>query len=30
LVDFYDVENSKEIYETNMKMMEKTRILGVR
>jgi hypothetical protein len=30
LVDFYDAGNSKEIYELNMKMMEKTRILGVR
>jgi hypothetical protein len=30
LVDIYDVGNSKEIYEMNMKMMEKTRILGVR
>jgi hypothetical protein len=30
LVDLYDAENSKEIYELNMKMMEKTRILGVR
>jgi hypothetical protein len=30
LVDFSDTENSKEIYEMNMKMMEKTRILIVR
>jgi hypothetical protein len=30
LVDFYDAENSKEIYELNMKMMEKTRFLGAR
>jgi hypothetical protein len=30
LVHFYDAENSKEIYELNMKMMEKTRCLGVR
>jgi hypothetical protein len=30
LVDFYDAENSKEIYEMNMKMMEKTRILALR
>jgi hypothetical protein len=28
LVDIYDAENSKEIYELNMKMMEKTRLLG--
>jgi hypothetical protein len=28
LVDFYDAGNSKEIYELNMKMMEKTRYLG--
>jgi hypothetical protein len=30
LVDFYDEGNSKEIYELNMKMMEKTRLLGIR
>jgi hypothetical protein len=30
LVDFYDAGNSKEIYEMNMKMMEKTRILAAR
>jgi hypothetical protein len=30
LVDFYDAENSKEIYELIMKMMEKTRILSFR
>jgi hypothetical protein len=31
LVDIYDdAGNSKEIYEINMKMMEKTRFLGVR
>jgi hypothetical protein len=30
LVDFYDAANSKEIYEMNMKMMEKTRVLGAR
>jgi hypothetical protein len=30
LVDIYDVENSKEITEQNMKMMEKTRLLNVR
>jgi hypothetical protein len=30
LVDLYDAENSTEIYELNIKMMEKTRILGVR
>jgi hypothetical protein len=29
LVDIYDAENSKEIYERNMKMMEETRILHV-
>jgi hypothetical protein len=30
LVDFYDAENSREIYELYMKMMEKTRFLGAR
>jgi hypothetical protein len=30
LVDFYDAGKSKEIYEMNMKMMEKTRFLGAR
>jgi hypothetical protein len=30
LVDFYDTGNSKEIYELNMKMMEKTQFLGAR
>jgi hypothetical protein len=30
LVHFYDAENSTEIYELNMKMMEKTRILVAR
>jgi hypothetical protein len=30
LVDIYDDGNSKEIYEMNMRMMEKTRILGAR
>jgi hypothetical protein len=30
LVHFFDAENSKEIYEINMKMMEETRFLGVR
>jgi hypothetical protein len=30
LVDFYDAGNSKDIYEMNMKMMEKARILGAR
>jgi hypothetical protein len=30
LVDFYNAGNSKEIYELNMKMMEQTRILGVK
>jgi hypothetical protein len=29
LVDFYDAGNSKEIYELNMKMVEKTRILAL-
>jgi hypothetical protein len=29
LVHFYDAGISKEIYEMNMKMMEKTRLLGV-
>jgi hypothetical protein len=29
LVDIYHVENNKKIYEMNMKMMEKTRILGL-
>jgi hypothetical protein len=30
LVDIYDVGNSKEIHEMNIKMMEKARILGAR
>jgi hypothetical protein len=30
LVDIYDAGKSKEIYELNMKMMQKTRILGVK
>jgi hypothetical protein len=30
LVDIYSAENNKEIYEMNMKMMEKMRFLGVR
>jgi hypothetical protein len=30
LVDLYDAENSKEIYEMSMKMMEETRFLAVR
>jgi hypothetical protein len=30
LVDIYDAGSSKEIYEMNMKMMEKTRVLNVR
>jgi hypothetical protein len=30
LVDIYDAGNSKEIYEMNMKMMEKTRLLTLR
>jgi hypothetical protein len=30
LVDFYDAENNKEIYGMKMKMMEKTRFLGVK
>jgi hypothetical protein len=30
LVDIYDAENSKEIYERNMKMLEKNRFLGAR
>jgi hypothetical protein len=30
LVDIYDAGNSKEIYELNMKMMEKTRFLNIR
>jgi hypothetical protein len=30
LTDFYDAGKSKEIYELNMKMMQKTRILGAR
>jgi hypothetical protein len=30
VVDFYDVENSKEIYELHVKMMEETRFLAVR
>jgi hypothetical protein len=30
LVHFYDAGNSKEIYEMNMKMMEETRIMGVK
>jgi hypothetical protein len=30
LVDIYDSGNGKEIYEQNMKMMEKTRFLRVR
>jgi hypothetical protein len=28
-VDFYNAENSTEIYEMNMKMMEETRLLGL-
>jgi hypothetical protein len=30
LIDFYDVGNSKEIYEMNMKMMGQTRILAIK
>jgi hypothetical protein len=30
LFDFYDAENSKEISEMNMKMMEETRFVGAR
>jgi hypothetical protein len=30
LVNFHDAENSKEIYELNMKMLDETRILGAR
>jgi hypothetical protein len=30
LIDLYDAENRQEIYELTMKMMEETRVLGVR